>query len=194
MKEILIVGAGGIGSYAVEYIYKLIMNGQMANLSFTIVDDDIVEEKNVKYQNYRKEDILKSKVKVLDKRYKMFGENKRIETEKDLERYDAFIIAVDNSKTRRLIYEYCYNKKKFFLDLRAEGRQIAIITSDLPKAEALDSLPKQEIQNGSCQLKYEFEEKKWIQQGNIVVAAFGSQVLLNKLRGEKYNPKLIIRI
>jgi len=166
----------------------------MANLSFTIVDDDIVEEKNVKYQNYRKEDILKSKVKVLDKRYKMFGENKRIETEKDLERYDAFIIAVDNSKTRRLIYEYCYNKKKFFLDLRAEGRQIAIITSDLPKAEALDSLPKQEIQNGSCQLKYEFEEKKWIQQGNIVVAAFGSQVLLNKLRGEKYNPKLIIRI
>lgn len=194
-NKVLIIGAGGIGSFFIDHLYNAIMNDQIPiDIEFEIVDNDTVELKNIRYQNFKANDVLKNKAKVMSKRYEFVGYDRKIESEKDLEGYDAVIIAVDNSKARKLVYDYCYSNNKWFLDMRAEGRQIAVLTSDLDKKEAQGTLPKQVNDNGgSCQLKYEFD-KGIIQYGNVIVSSMGIQTILNKLRGETYNPKIIMRV
>ena len=194
----LIVGCGGIGSYFIEHLQKAMLNNQIPikTTEIQIVDNDTVEMKNILYQNFTDKDVLKNKAEVLGDRYDFYGVNKRIETEEDLKGFDMFIICADNAKVRKLIYNHCYSDEtKSFIDLRAEGRQIAVITSELGQDEALSTLPKQtNDKNGSCQIKYEFEELKWIQYGNVIVAAMGLQTLVNKVRNETFNPKTIMRV
>ncbi len=51
MKKVAIIGGGGIGSYLVDELYRLIMADQM-DLEISVFDDDVVESKNIKYQNF----------------------------------------------------------------------------------------------------------------------------------------------
>ena len=194
-STVLIIGAGGIGSMFVEHINKMVMNDQIPiDIEFEIVDNDKVELKNIKYQNFIEEDVLKPKVSVLEERYGFLGTKKKITKDEDLTEYEAIIIAVDNAKARKLVYDHCFANDKWFLDMRAEGRQVAIITSDTGQKEALDTLPQHiKDKSGSCQLKYEFEQGI-IQYGNVIVASMGAQIFLNKIRGDKFNPKIIMRV
>jgi tRNA A37 threonylcarbamoyladenosine dehydratase len=50
-KKILIVGAGGIGSFLIPLLDRVKI------YDITVFDPDIVEEKNLLYQNYEKSDI-----------------------------------------------------------------------------------------------------------------------------------------
>jgi len=196
MKNVLVIGCGGIGSYFIEHLYKAILNEQVPQeMNVQIVDDDSVEMKNILYQNFSDEDVLKRKAEVLGSRYSLDSKNKRILTDDDLKEFDIFVICADNGKVRKLVYDYCYGNDKFFIDLRAEGRQIAVITSDLHKIQADRTLPKEiKENNGSCQIKFEFEDLGWIQYGNLIVAAMGIQTLVNKIRKELYNPSIIMRV
>jgi len=195
VKNLLILGAGGIGSHLVEHLYKLMLNGQISmDTNITVSDNDKVELKNISYQNFTDKDILKNKAVVIGDRYGFVGQDRKIVDDRELMDFDSVVICVDNSKARKLVYDWAYKNKRQFIDLRAEGRQIAVITSDLKESEAKDMLPKEINGNGgSCQLKYRFENQV-IDVGNIVVAAIGSQILLNKLRGEQSNDKLILRV
>lgn len=194
-NNVLIIGCGGIGSFFIQHLNRLMLNDQIPmSIEFNLVDFDRVELKNISYQNFEETDVLKKKSEVLGDRYGFYAEDKQIKSAADLKGFDAIILCVDNSSVRKLVYEYCYTNNIFFIDMRAEGREIAIITQELDKDKALATLPKVvNTKGGSCQKSYEFENGI-IQYGNVVVASMGAQIFLNKLRGEKYNPQMIMRV
>jgi len=70
--------------------------------------------------------------------------------------------------------------------MRSEGRDIAIFTKS--KKNTLDvmmkTLPKEDVENGSCQRQWEFENNI-IQLGNRIVSSIGAQFILNWVRGDK---------
>lgn len=71
--NIIIVGTGGTGGYLIRdlarFIYALKEKGDTRPLSISLVDGDIVEEKNVLRQNFTRRDIGKPKAEVLARRY-----------------------------------------------------------------------------------------------------------------------------
>jgi hypothetical protein len=75
----------------------------------------------------------------------------------------------------------------YWLDMRSEGQTFFIAESceDNTPGTMLKTISTDEGGKGtSCQYAHELE-KGIIQQGNKIVAAIGSQYLLNRLRGEK---------
>jgi molybdopterin/thiamine biosynthesis adenylyltransferase len=191
-KRILICGVGGIGSYLTRELNRLIINEQidLDKVLITIIDDDEVELKNIKYQNFEESDILEKKAKVIGERYAFDYEIKKINNKKELKGYDMIVLAVDNSAVRKLIYDYCNENDVYFIDLRSEGRNIVFFTKDEEKETLIKSLGKEITKNGkSCQLKFELENNI-IQNGNVIIASIGSQLILNWLRGE-FNPSSI---
>jgi len=196
MKRILIIGVGGIGSYLSRELNRLILNDQIDidDVEICVADNDIVELKNIRYQNFTKADIFKNKAEVIGERYCFVDKQNRISDVSELEPYDLIIIAVDNSQTRKMVFDYCYSNDKEFIDLRAEGRACAFFTKAKGKDELMKSLGREISDEGSsCQLAYELENGI-IQNGNVIIATIGSQLVLNWLRGE-YNPtEQIMRI
>lgn len=61
--NILIIGVGTATSYLIEILYKIGIK------NITVIDGDIVEQKNLQAQIYNKDDIGKFKVEVLKKKY-----------------------------------------------------------------------------------------------------------------------------
>lgn len=196
MKKILIIGVGGIGSYLARELNRLILNDQieLEDTEICVADNDIVELKNIRYQNFSKADIFKNKADVIGERYCFVDKQDRINNASELEPYDLIIIAVDNSQTRKMVFDYCYSNDTDFIDLRAEGRACAFFT----KAKGHEALIKTlgntiSDEGSSCQLAYELENGI-IQNGNMIIATIGSQLVLNWLRGE-FNPtEQIMRI
>ena len=190
--KILQIGCGGIGSYLATEIQEEIEKLQLPNVEVTIADDDMVEVEQLLYQNFEFSDIGKNKAEALANRCEdIINLNERITTEKQLEGYDLFLIAGDNTKVRKLVFEYCHKNGKEFIDLRAEGRMIFA----MPKfklANDLETLDLTDTQNGSCQIKAELDNG-WIQKGNKIVAMIGIQMLLNQIRGQA-NKKIVLKI
>lgn len=78
VSKIVIVGAGGIGGRVVPLLSQLVASMRQSSPMFNpviyVIDFDIVEEKNLKRQNFIKSDVGKYKAKVLADRYsKAFG-------------------------------------------------------------------------------------------------------------------------
>ena len=132
-RKILIIGAGGIGSYLASFLERISEQRQPL-YDLTIFDDDKVEEKNLSYQNFTVEDIGKHKVTVIGSNIGIkpaISERKeyRVLVSQQLKKYDLVICCVDNLATRRLLYleghgEECPVK---WLDLRAQGRNGVLI-------------------------------------------------------------------
>lgn len=191
--EILIVGCGGIGSFVIKELNRLVLNEQISLdiANITIADFDIVELKNIKYQNFKVEDLGKNKAKVLSDKYFFNSIEEKIKTIEQLNPYDFIICCVDNAEARKLIFEYCFDNDKYFIDMRAEGRAIAIFTKvNQTKKEMMNTLNFDKKESSSCQLGFELENNI-IQQGNVIVASIGSQLVLNKLRKEDNKEKYI---
>jgi len=192
--NILIVGVGGIGSYLTKELYNLIVNQQIDidDNTITLMDFDKVEIKNLKYQDFVKKDIGDYKAKILSKKYCFSSVEEKLITEEQLKEYDFIICCVDNSQTRKLIYEHCNFNDIYFIDCRAEGRAIAIFTKHKTNStlKLLSTLNLEKTTSSSCQLPHELE-KNILQQGNKIVALICSQLVLNKLRNEENNPEYI---
>lgn len=191
--RVLIVGVGGIGSYLCRELYRLILKDQIDidKVDITVADNDTVEEKNIKYQNFTKEEIFSKKSKVIADRYSFNELTERITKEEQLKPYEVIILAVDNSATRKLVYDYCYANDIYFIDLRSEGRGVAFFTREADKKDVAKMLGKISEENNSCQLKSDLENGI-IQNGNLIIGTIGSQLLLNYLRKELPNPKEFI--
>ena len=69
MKKIMIIGAGGIGSFLIPLLSKVGTD----RYTITVYDPDIVEEKNLTYQNFRKTEIGNNKALCMQKRYTVTG-------------------------------------------------------------------------------------------------------------------------
>ena len=189
MKDILIVGAGGIGSYFIEFLEDMVLKNQIPPSLYYVADFDKVEAKNVKYQNFDASDVGKNKAEVIRSKSKiknMFVALDQKITAEDLDCYDGFIICADNGRIRKEIFEHFKaNPDKFFIDLRSEGRQVAFFTSAMKQEKLDETLNDLTLDNdGSCQLKYEFEQGI-IQFGNRIIASIGIQLLMNYFRNDK---------
>lgn len=187
--RMLVVGCGGVGSWFINEIAEKIGQEQIEFTELiSIADSDIVELEQLKYQNFREDEIGRNKAEVLASRYKVFGVDvfkplgKRITKESQLKGYDFFVLCVDNEGTREMVVKYCHENGKEFIDLRATGRAIFAMPKLRTLEENLKFVDSADTQEYSCQDERDLENG-WIQLGNKVVALIGTQMLMNFQRG-----------
>ena len=110
-KVIVVIGCGGTGSYII---------GNLARQDYTLflIDGDVVEEKNLKRQEFFENDINKYKSQVFGERYGLPYSTEFLDTAEDLAPlFDeepcvpVIISAVDNNGTRALINEIFHMEK-----------------------------------------------------------------------------------
>lgn len=191
--KIAIIGCGGIGSYFIrslsEAIKKDIAGFTKINpLAVDLFDYDLVEEKNLSYQNFDVENLGDNKAKVLGEITGYQAKENKIESAEQLKEYNFIILAVDNNEVRNLVY----NSSLPFLDLRANGKTIMAYLTQKSDIE-YEELTKDDGNKGSCQREEDLEDRH-IQMGNRIVAEIGLQFLVDYLRGEVEKKKLILTI
>lgn len=190
-KQVLVVGAGGIGSWLAFHLYQLNEHGQLDGAYITFADDDTVDMDNLPYQNFELDDVLDLKTESLSARYGFGSLNKRLTKAAELKDYTCIVCAVDNTAFRKLLFKTAEKEAFYWIDLRSEGRAIAAFAKH--KNNTLENMmltiPK-DVKNGSCQLDYE-KKAGIIQNGNKIIASIGSQYILNWLRQEVNPPQFI---
>lgn len=119
--NIHVIGAGGTGGYAIEYLARLFTESKH---TIHAHDGDIVEYKNLKRQNFTKEDVDKNKATAIVERLnkdllhapKLVAHESYLGSSEEfladiLEDYDEesesliIVLAVDNIATRKLVNE-----------------------------------------------------------------------------------------
>lgn len=118
-KTVAIVGLGGLGSHSSEYLTRMGVG------HLILIDDDVVEESNLprqglyEYANSQNQDF---KVEIAKKRLKAINPNinidihikrlTKVNVDEVLNKADIVLDGTDNLKTRYLINDYCFSKKK----------------------------------------------------------------------------------
>jgi PRTRC genetic system ThiF family protein len=107
--RIFVIGAGGTGSYVVPHIARL-LSSTNSNARLTIVDGDIVEEKNLVRQNFCSADVGRYKSQVLAERYSaalgiaVEFLTKHLTKDCDTPSYNAlYITCTDNLASRAIV-------------------------------------------------------------------------------------------
>lgn len=192
IKKVLVVGANGIGSW---FCFKL-NNGfkkewdglDLKHLSIDVMDKDKIETKNFGYTSYDVEHFDMEKSDAISELYGFKPRVEWLETTDQLNGYDLIILAVDNNKARRLVAE----SGKPFIDMRAKGREVFVMFVDNDNVEEYLKLTPQNEKKGSCQYGSDIDQLRY-QNGNDISASIGYQMFLNKLRGEIFPRKIILR-
>jgi len=119
-SKVLIVGVGGLGSSAAEFLVR----SGIGKLG--IVDYDKVSLSNLHRQSlYETSDVKKSKVQVVKKILGRINPNTKVQTyglklnnnnfKKIIEKYDYIVDGSDNFKTKFLLNDFCLKYKKFLV-------------------------------------------------------------------------------
>ena len=119
-SKVLIVGAGGLGSPAAEFLSRAGIG------SLGILDDDKVSLSNLHRQSlYNTSDVGKFKVKIAKDKIKKINPNTKITIykirlnnenyKKIINDYDYIIDASDNFKTKFLLNDFCLKFKKILV-------------------------------------------------------------------------------
>jgi len=188
--KIGIIGCGGIGSYFIRGLSELIKKDisgldRINIMGVDLIDDDMVEEKNLSYQNFDIEHLGRSKAEVLSELTGYKARAEKIEKAEQLVGYDLIILAVDNNEVRNIVYQ----SGKQFLDLRAKGKSIMAYLTQKDDLEYLE-VTKDTGLKGGCQYGRDIEEKT-IEFGNRIVAEIGLQYLVDYLRNKIVTKKYI---
>ena len=114
ISDVIVIGCGGTGSYVIRDLARAISTlAKKPNL--LLIDGDVVEEKNLKRQNFIASDITKNKAETLARRYAALGivvahKAQFLEKGEDLRailknmKGNVLIIScVDNAKSRAMI-------------------------------------------------------------------------------------------
>lgn len=189
MRNIHVIGCGGIGSYFCGEIDRLIKTQQITNAAVTVWDADDVELKNLSYQNFTEDDVYQNKAQTLGSRYNLNSAQTRVENfdEPPINNATIIVLCVDNAETRKAFFSSKLFDSVQWLDLRSQGRAVAYYCSSkiTTREFMLATLPeKQEEGTGSCQYAADVIANK-IENGNKIIAAIGSQILLNLIRTER---------
>ena len=188
--KVAVIGCGGIGSYFAEHIDRLIDLKQIEGYNFTFFDDDIVEKKNILYQNFKPRDINDKKTSALEFRFLNINFDPRRVSNKDLLMYDLVILCADNNLIRREVYALYDSKQIPFIDSRANGRTIGLFSSNtVDYLNTIDSSSN----STSCQNPFQIE-KEQIEFGNVVIAAALAQSVLTYIRTKRLPNDFIIHI
>jgi hypothetical protein len=190
--KILVIGAGGIGGLLTLHLSRAITFSQWQHgiVEITLMDGDVVEERNLPHQQFTPEDIGKLKVDALERnicnqsefiQYVPDADNFSKDT--DISKYDLVVVAVDREEPRQMIHE----NAECWLDLRAGGDGF-VMWSHLDDIEILNLFPKlPPDESASCQLEDAVEMGN-IQFGFALAATHGTQWIIQWLRNSLVPP------
>tara|TARA_R110002050_G_scaffold75215_2_gene161345 strand:+ start:19431 stop:20006 length:576 start_codon:yes stop_codon:yes gene_type:complete len=189
-KKILIIGAGGIGSYLIPLLDRL------GCYTLTVYDNDTIEKKNLLYQNYQEEDISLNKAEVMMQRYSsVFGQPYPVLTVNQIQGYDLVICCADNLTVRRLIYMSNQGRlgRIEWLDLRAQGRNGALISFKINDKMA-DTLLEGPDGSYSCQAGDWAGKATGVNLTHAIIAGMGAQWTHRHLNGDKVTEYMMVSI
>ena len=119
-SKVLIVGAGGLGCPAAEYLSRAGIG------TLGIIDNDIVSLSNLHRQSfYESSDVGKSKVKIVRDKIKLINSNTKVKIykfklnnmnfKKIINNYDYIVDGTDNFETKFLLNDYSLKFNKFLV-------------------------------------------------------------------------------
>jgi molybdopterin/thiamine biosynthesis adenylyltransferase len=183
MRKVLIIGCGGIGSFLIPLLDKTCL------YKIEVYDPDIIEKKNISYQNFNSEDIGENKALVFMKRYvHVTGYPYLILTNKQLKGYDLVVCCADNIDIRKTLY---LTNGINWLDLRAQGRA-GIILSFLERPELFTELSNGPEGSFSCQGSEWEGKNESLHYIHVAVAGMGAEWIQRWFNKEQViNHKLI---
>lgn len=165
-RKVLVIGAGGIGSFLIPLLDKVKL------YDITVADPDKVETKNLTYQNFSDYEVGTNKAYAMQDRYDSIYQAKKfpILAEKQMQGYDLVICCVDNLGLRKTLY----NTKIKWLDLRAQGRNGAVV-SHKADIKMYESLLSGSDGSFSCQGDSWNGTNEGVQFMQVVIAGLGAQ-------------------
>ena len=181
VKNVLIVGAGGIGTTLVDLLVPALERIQL-NTNITLMDGDVVETTNLGHQRFSQENVGIYKVNALFNRYSEITEyveltavNENLRNAQQLENYDFVVVCVDRPHPRRLVHAL----QTPWIDLRCSADGWMILSSDSDTALVEQMTPDHEPM--SCQVEGALDAGN-LEFGFSVAGTFGAQWLVQKLR------------
>ena len=185
MRKVLVIGAGGIGSFLIPLLDKIGM------YAITVADPDIVEEKNIPYQNFTKEEVDINKALAIQNRYNnvLIASKYPILTEKQMHGYDLVVCCVDNLGVRRTLY----NTSLKWLDLRAQGRNAALV-SHKANPEMYDMLLAGDDRSYSCQGDSWDGTNKNVHFMQAAIAGLGAQWIQRWFNEEQVREYMVVNV
>jgi len=190
-RKVLIIGVGGIGSYLFPLLDKT------SSYDITVADPDIVENKNISYQNFYVDDVSNHKVTSLKSMNGYISSRYPILTDKQIMDYDLVVCCADNLDVRRLLYRQGFQDgaKIKWLDLRAQGRNGALI-SYLTDPKFSDMFLQGPEGSFSCQGETfnETNDTKQLHFTHVAIAGYGAQWIQRWFNGEEVKDKMVINI
>ena len=176
MKKLLIIGAGGIGSFLIPLLDRI------GEYNITVADPDKVETKNLLYQNYLPLHVGENKAQSMQDIHNNVSKASPypILTAKQMEGYDLVVSCVDNLGVRRTLY----NTTLKWLDLRAQGRNAALVSHNADPAlyETLLAGPEGSF---SCQAGDWDGSGKNVNLMNAMIAGAGAQWIQKYFNNEE---------
>lgn len=165
-RKVLVIGAGGIGSFLIPLLDKVGL------YHITVADPDKVETKNLSYQNFDVDNVGQNKARVMYDKHKSIGNAKPfpILTEKQMQGFDLVICCVDNLGLRKTLY----NTSIKWLDLRAQGRNAALV-SHKADPKMYDTLLAGKDGSFSCQGDSWDGSNKGVHFMQVAIAGLGAQ-------------------
>jgi len=192
MTSVLMIGVGGIGGLLTDIVSRAVafsnLTKQSGMVSLTLMDGDIVEERNLPHQRFATDDLGKPKVEALVRQLRDFGITeergvklvpvaKNFSEDTDISNYDLVVVAVDREEPRRLVHE----NAGAWLDLRCRGDGF-LMWSHLDDMRVLNMFPPlPDGESASCQLEGAVETGN-IQFGFAEAASHGAQWVIQWLR------------
>jgi molybdopterin/thiamine biosynthesis adenylyltransferase len=196
MRKIAFIGAGGIMSNFTKYFLETMdLFNKKDMIYIKIFDYDNVEEKNIvrSNQNFGVEDLMLPKAEVLSLKYKDYGidfENIKIDdtTINKLEGFDDIIMGVDNHECRMLVYKFCLDKKKWLIDMRAQGTiwSYTIVDNTYNMEHYMNTIFKNDEINkrkGSCQLESDVVKDNFQNANKTIAFYVANCIYLQHIRG-----------
>jgi len=189
-RNVMIIGVGGIGSYLAPLLKRV------GTYSMFLADPDIVEEKNLLYQNFDKINVGEKKVNSLFMNGHVRNDY-RIRTDACLrkDKMDLIVCCADNLDIRRLLYRQGFqdDAKVKWLDLRAQGRNGALI-SYLTDPKFSDMFLQGPEGSFSCQGEQEEITPESVHFTHVAVAGLAAQWIQRWFNGEEVKDKMVINI
>mgnify|MGYP003138758868 FL=1 len=189
-RNVMIIGVGGIGSYLAPLLKRV------GTYSMFLADPDIVEEKNLLYQNFDKVNVGEKKVNSLFMNGHVRSDY-RIRTDACLRKgkMDLIVCCADNLDIRRLLYRQGFqdDAKVKWLDLRAQGRNGALI-SYLTDPKFSDMFLQGPEGSFSCQGEQDEITPESVHFTHVAVAGMAAQWIQRWFNGEEVKDKMVINI
>tara|TARA_R100000353_G_scaffold50505_1_gene40062 strand:- start:23750 stop:24307 length:558 start_codon:yes stop_codon:yes gene_type:complete len=185
MRKVLVIGAGGIGSFLIPLLDKVGL------YEITVADPDSVEGKNIPYQNFNLGHVSRNKAAIMAENYDSVsnGSEYPILTKKQMQGYDLVICCVDNLSVRRTLY----NTSIKWLDLRAQGRNAALV-SHKADPKMYDMLLAGEEGSFSCQGDSWDGTNKGVHFMQVAIAGLGAQWSQRFFNGEEVKEYTVLNM